>query len=130
MPPRTPTPQEQIWAELDRSRALRVGTVNCLSKPLRDEVSLRAGPSALDSPGASGVEPTGDDDQLEEARAMIAEATRLVNDAFRREPNNDAIIGDSAALKDVWRQVSVSRPNFETAYTYTKREGSCHRNPH
>jgi len=114
MPPRTPTPQEQTWAEPHRSRAVRVGTVNCLPKPFSDEVLLRAVQSALASQETSGVEHTWDDDQLEEARAMLAEATLLMEDEFRREPNNDAIIGESAALKDVLRQVEVVAPTDAT----------------
>lgn len=45
---------------------------------------------------------------------MLAEATFLMEDAFRREPHDDEIIGESAALKDVWRQVEVVAPTDAT----------------
>jgi formate hydrogenlyase transcriptional activator len=53
-------------------------------------------------------------DQLEEARAMLAEATLFMSDGFRREPNDDAIIGESSALKEALRQVEVVAPTDAT----------------
>jgi formate hydrogenlyase transcriptional activator len=55
-------------------------------------------------------EHTWDDDQLEEAHTMLAEATRFMENGFRREPNDNAIIGESSALKEVLRQVEVVAP--------------------
>jgi transcriptional regulator with GAF, ATPase, and Fis domain len=53
-------------------------------------------------------------DQLEEARAMLAEATLFMSDGFRQEPNDDAIIGESSALKEALRQVEVVAPTDAT----------------
>jgi transcriptional regulator with GAF, ATPase, and Fis domain len=41
---------------------------------------------------------------------MLAEATLLMEDGFRRKPNDDTIIGASFALKEVLRQVEVVAP--------------------
>jgi formate hydrogenlyase transcriptional activator len=41
---------------------------------------------------------------------MLAEATHFMENGFRREPNDNAIIGASSALKDVLRQVEVVAP--------------------
>jgi formate hydrogenlyase transcriptional activator len=41
---------------------------------------------------------------------MLAEATHLAENGFRREPNDNAIIGESSALKEVLRQVEVVAP--------------------
>ncbi len=61
---------------------------------------------------------------------MLAEATRLMEDGFRQEPHDDAIIGESAALKDVWRQVEVVAPTDATVLlhgeTGTGKEGFAH----
>jgi formate hydrogenlyase transcriptional activator len=45
---------------------------------------------------------------------MLAEATLVVEDGFRREPNGDAIIGESSALQDVLRQVATVAPTDAT----------------
>ena len=45
---------------------------------------------------------------------MLAEATLVVEDGFRREPNGAAIIGESSALKDVLRQVATVAPTDAT----------------
>jgi formate hydrogenlyase transcriptional activator len=45
---------------------------------------------------------------------MLAEATLLMEDGFRRKPNDDTIIGESFALKEVLRQVEVVAPTDAT----------------
>jgi formate hydrogenlyase transcriptional activator len=45
---------------------------------------------------------------------MLAEATLLMDDGFQREPNDDAIIGESSALKEVLRQAEVVAPTDAT----------------
>src|SRR5215475_4167531 len=51
---------------------------------------------------------------IQEACAMLAEATLLMEDGFRRKPNDDTIIGESFALKEVLRQVEVVAPTDAT----------------
>jgi formate hydrogenlyase transcriptional activator len=45
---------------------------------------------------------------------MLAEATLFMEDAFRREPDDGAIIGESAALREVLRQVEIVAPTDAT----------------
>jgi formate hydrogenlyase transcriptional activator len=51
---------------------------------------------------------------------MLAEATLLMDDGFRREPNDDAIIGESSALKEALRQVEVVAPTDATVLLHRK----------
>ncbi len=66
------------------------------------------------SRGESGIERTLDYDSIVEGRAMLAEPTLVVEDGFRREPDGEAIIGESSALKDVLRQVAIVAPTDAT----------------
>jgi len=45
---------------------------------------------------------------------MSAEATLLMDDEVRRKPNDDEIIGERAAVKDVLREVEVVAPTEAT----------------
>lgn len=45
---------------------------------------------------------------------MLAEATLFMEDGFRRKPNDDAIIGESSALREALRQVEVVAPTDAT----------------
>jgi formate hydrogenlyase transcriptional activator len=64
--------------------------------------------------GAIAAEQTLNHDQIGEARTMLAEATLFVENGFRREPSGDAIIGESAALKEILRQVEIVAPTDAT----------------
>jgi transcriptional regulator with GAF, ATPase, and Fis domain len=56
---------------------------------------------------ALGVEHRLDDDRSGEVTAMIAKATRLIEDRFQRAHPGEGIIGESPTLKEVLRQVEL-----------------------
>jgi formate hydrogenlyase transcriptional activator len=60
------------------------------------------------------MEQTWDDDHREEIPAMLAEANRCVENRFPRAHPGAEIIGASAALKEVLRQVEVVAPTAAT----------------
>src|SRR5918996_516980 len=60
------------------------------------------------------VDDTLDNDHIGEVTAMLAEATLVVEDEFQSEHQGQAIVGESPAFKDVWRQVDIVAPTDAT----------------
>ena len=63
---------------------------------------------------AVGIEQTLDDDHNREITAMLAEATRVVDERFQSAYHREEIIGESPALKEVLRQVEIVAPTDAT----------------
>ena len=61
----------------------------------------------VESQVAFGVAHKLDEDCSGEVTAMLAEATRLIDDRFQRSHPGEEIIGESPALKEVLRQLEV-----------------------